>query len=390
MAFSGLIDVTTPLGSEQRNLADDYMRAIKVAFSERLAIEHSCADDANDGRHLLSTKFHLTGTYAAMPAVDASYPGRLYWATNASTTVSPAVYYDTGTAWTKIATSDHGCLAGLTDDDHTQYGLADGTRAFSSLTVTGNASFSGYSTYSISGYPIGINTTGAEVYFGPSNSDKYLTLYYDSANNQGIIGSAHDLRINATGVIYFGSLGTSTRFTPATGNLLIGGTLGVTGAITGASYSGGAISGTTGTFSGTLGVTGAITGASYSGGAISGTTGAFSGGIVCDGDIYPTTNAARNLGAVAHYWMNLYVSNYAYCGTLSATTVTATGNISTSSGNIYSTNGNIAIKVVSVAPTSNPGINGAIQYLKTGSPPATRLYVWSSVYSVWSYVIFDG
>lgn len=46
-----------------------------------------------------------------------------------------------------------------------------------------------------------------------------------------------------------------------------------TGAITGASYSGGPISGTTGTY------TGAITGAGYSGGPISGTTGAFSGAV---------------------------------------------------------------------------------------------------------------
>lgn len=149
MAFTGLIDATTPLGSEQRNLADDYMRAIKVAFQERLAVEHSCADDANDGRHLLSTKFNLTGTYAAIPAVSATYPGRLYWSTNASTTNSPAVYYDTGTAWTKIATSDHGCLAGLTDDDHTQYVLVAGTRSMTGnlLPGTTNTYDIGSSTY---------------------------------------------------------------------------------------------------------------------------------------------------------------------------------------------------------------------------------------------------
>jgi hypothetical protein len=48
------------------------------------------------------------------------------------------------------------------------------------------------------------------------------------------------------------------------------GALTTTGPISGASYSGGAISGTTGTFSG------AVTGASYSGGPISGTTGTYS------------------------------------------------------------------------------------------------------------------
>jgi hypothetical protein len=86
--------------------------------------------------------------------------------------------------------------------------------------------------------------------------------------------------------------------------------------------------------------------------------------------------------------MNLYVSNFAYCGILSATTVTASGNISTSMGNIYSTSGNIAIKVVYSMPTNNPGINGVIQYLE--GVTETRLCVWSSHHSRWSYVDFDG
>jgi hypothetical protein len=42
-----------------------------------------------------------------------------------------------GTEWTG-GSSDHGGLTGLADDDHTQYLLVDGTRAASSLTVSGD------------------------------------------------------------------------------------------------------------------------------------------------------------------------------------------------------------------------------------------------------------
>lgn len=65
-----------------------------------------------------------------------------------SSPVEGQVYYDTttqilyvwdGTAWYSTrGVSDHGAMTGLGDDDHTQYTLADGTRAF-----TGNQSMGG-------------------------------------------------------------------------------------------------------------------------------------------------------------------------------------------------------------------------------------------------------
>lgn len=44
----------------------------------------------------------------------------------------------TGAGGSSTAVSDHGSLTGLSDDDHTQYLLADGTRTATSLTVSGN------------------------------------------------------------------------------------------------------------------------------------------------------------------------------------------------------------------------------------------------------------
>lgn len=44
---------------------------------------------------------------------------------------------DNGIAFTAPGISDHGGLSGLADDDHTQYVLADGTRAMANITVNG-------------------------------------------------------------------------------------------------------------------------------------------------------------------------------------------------------------------------------------------------------------
>ena len=81
------------------------------------------------------------------------------------------------------------------------------------------------------------------------------------------------------------------------------------GAVTGASYSGGAISGTTGTF------TGAVQGASYSGGAISGTTGLYTGVLTVSDNTPATSNAtgalvvSGGIGAIGNvYSGDLYAS----------------------------------------------------------------------------------
>ncbi len=51
-------------------------------------------------------------------------------------------------------TTDHGALDGLTDDDHTQYVLADGTRAFTG-TVSGEADIGAATQIWLSGVPVG-------------------------------------------------------------------------------------------------------------------------------------------------------------------------------------------------------------------------------------------
>lgn len=58
---------------------------------------------------------------------------------NDTYTVSGRVWRWDGTAWNIVITTaaDHGNLAGLSDDDHTQYLRTDGTRTAASLTVSG-------------------------------------------------------------------------------------------------------------------------------------------------------------------------------------------------------------------------------------------------------------
>ena len=116
MAFIRAWSESFPPGNYPRASADDWIRYTRVDLRERLEIEHSWNADANDGRHLLSTKFHLRGTAAAKPSVDASFPGRLYFETD--TKISR---YDTGSLWEAVGALDHGSLDGLSDDDHAQY-----------------------------------------------------------------------------------------------------------------------------------------------------------------------------------------------------------------------------------------------------------------------------
>ena len=101
----------------------------------------------------------------------------------------------------------------------------------------------------------------------------------------------------------------------------------VTGALTAGSYSGGAISGTTGTFSGAVSGTtgtfsGAVSGASYSGGSISGTTGSFTGNVTLGNagadtismngsvntNIIPS--GTRNIGSSTSTWSTVYATTF--------------------------------------------------------------------------------
>lgn len=81
-----------------------------------------------------------------------------------------------GTGGSSTAVSDHGNLTGLSDDDHTQYLLADGTRTAASLTVSGAVTAS-----SLIVDGIEIDTTG------PSDTN---VLKYSSALNKYVPGVA--------------------------------------------------------------------------------------------------------------------------------------------------------------------------------------------------------
>jgi hypothetical protein len=71
---------------------------------------------------------------------------------------------DQGVGTTPV--SDHGSLTGLSDDDHTQYLLADGSRNASSLTVTGALSSSTLTVDSIEIDPTGATSAQALVFNG--------------------------------------------------------------------------------------------------------------------------------------------------------------------------------------------------------------------------------
>jgi len=115
--------------------------------------------------------------YIVLPDITNGYRG--YFATLADFPASDALgavalnladgklYYWNGSAWAEASggggVTDHGALTGLADDDHTQYALADGSRAFSGdVTINGGLTVAGTLTT--------VNSTNIDV------ADKNITV----------------------------------------------------------------------------------------------------------------------------------------------------------------------------------------------------------------------
>ncbi len=101
-------------------------------------------------------------------------------------------YYGDGSNLTGVsAITDHGALTGLTDDDHTQYALLTGVRAF-----TGDVTISG-----------GLTTTGAALVGGTG----YQITFGVSSGTIGVTGDTNLIQLDATsGVTINGSLVATT------------------------------------------------------------------------------------------------------------------------------------------------------------------------------------
>jgi hypothetical protein len=90
-------------------------------------------------------------------------------------TTNDILYFRSGSSWVQVSGTgtDHGTLAGLGDDDHTIYLLADGTRTATELTISGDLT---------------VDTS---------------TLYVDSANNRvGIGTTTPTVALDVTGSVY--------------------------------------------------------------------------------------------------------------------------------------------------------------------------------------------
>lgn len=108
---------------------DTFLNNIKIAVRERAELEHIWKVGATDGQHVPGlVRVLLYDTEANILA----YSGKKDAFAFSSDTKKPFRNTADGANWVVIDI-DHGSLSGLTDDDHTIYLLADGTRA-----LTGN------------------------------------------------------------------------------------------------------------------------------------------------------------------------------------------------------------------------------------------------------------
>lgn len=149
MAFNQSWDETSPTDSDYGYQIDDFIRNLKEAIRERLAVEHAFYSDetghSDVGEHKKGSARINFGAAADIPSNNSDNPGAVYAETD-----DKNIKFDNGSSWVNInGYIDHGSIKGLTDDDHTQY-LTTGrhdttTRHPNSVlkTTTGSVSWTG-------------------------------------------------------------------------------------------------------------------------------------------------------------------------------------------------------------------------------------------------------
>ena len=127
----------TPADDAQANTLHTLIQACKSDIMDRLRAtnaafdEHDVYDAGATGKHVIS-KVGFCGvhaTYAALEAVITAGnapDGSLHYISEAA---NVGLYIIRSGAPEKLGSTDHGALNGLTDDDHTQLILIDGSRA---------------------------------------------------------------------------------------------------------------------------------------------------------------------------------------------------------------------------------------------------------------------
>jgi len=222
---------------------------------------------------------------------------------------------------------------------------------------------------------IGTGQTNNQLSIG-SNLNTQTNIYGGSVylgNNTSISGT---LGANAiTGTSYTGGPVSGTTFTCTSLNSS-GGTI-TGGAISGTSYSGGTINGTsiTGTSLNATGGTitgGAITGTSYSGGSITGTS--YSGGTV-NGTAFTSTSLNTTNGNITMGTGNIVsVNNIAASGTITGGAITGTSysggtvnGTAFTSTSLNTTNGNITMGTGNIVSVNNIAASGTITGTFTGT-----------------------
>jgi len=125
----------TPSGTESLTSGDDRIRELKVAVRETFEVEHGSMDgDDTRGKHTpggVGVVYRGTADQIQVYLSSTAPPdGALF---DESDTGKVRRYNATTGSLETIAVRDHGVLDGLSDDDHTQYLLADGSRDLSGV-----------------------------------------------------------------------------------------------------------------------------------------------------------------------------------------------------------------------------------------------------------------
>lgn len=142
---SGWNEVATQSAIHQTNY-DDNSGSLATLNNNRYGV-HWCYVETDDHAHVV----YGQGNYTLSQAEDAQPPSGVPEVIEANgILVGKIIIKESGAAFTQIESAfatlftpsvatDHGGLAGLGDDDHTQYILADGTRVYTSQVITDNA-----------------------------------------------------------------------------------------------------------------------------------------------------------------------------------------------------------------------------------------------------------
>jgi len=266
-----------------------------------------------------------------------------------------------GTSFTcnDLSACDHGILAGLGDDDHTQYVLSDGTRPMSTLFVDGALRANTVSSLSISGVALNATTASALTLHVTNLGASTIVL---TAVNAPTVAATTSVSSASVSAVSLNATNASALNLTAT-NLSVPGNIAVTGTVDGVDIASrdSVLTSTTTTANNALPKAGGVMTGTLDGTTLNATTSVSSASV-----------SAVSLNATNASALNLTATNGTMTGSLDGTILNATTSVSSASVSAVALNATNA-SALNLTATNFTGTNSQIPSLTSTDITAATL-----------------